>query len=656
MAGHFQVLLEGIATHPAENIAGLPLLTTAEQEHLLKDFRNIKVEIPDSANIVHLFEAQVAKTPGNVAAVFKSEQLTYEELNRRSNQLAHYLRRKGVNKETLVPVFTDRSVEMIVGILGILKAGGAYVPIDPEYPSERISYMLEDTGAALLITNLESHSKLPQSGTLEWIVLDRDRALIEEQSAQNPGTDLRAHHLAYVIYTSGTTGKPKGVMIEHGSLVHYLLNSKTKYISDSQGGSGSFVHMSYTFDASLTAMFMPLLSGKAIVIGSKQSISVFEDENLWKYAPYDFLKVTPSHLQMLQHLMEDDQGRLLTGKLVVGGEALVPAHFDYLVQKGMDVEIINEYGPTEATVGCSTYSLKTLGYNEKVRSGISIGKPIDNIQMYILDAGNGLVPVGVVGEICIGGTGLARGYKNRPELTAEKFIAHPFAKENHHRLYKTGDLARWLPDGNIQYLGRRDEQVKIRGYRIELGEIENVLLQSNLISKAVVLVTESGSDNKQLTGYVVPHGSFDKQVLMAYLNTKLPQYMVPALWIEMMDLPLTVNGKIDKKALQRIERPELLGSEYVAPATDIEQKLADIWKELLQLKTVSIHDNFFQLGGHSLIIMRLISLIRKELQLELTIKDFFQFNTIHSLSKYIELMTVADSNGTDITEFELINI
>jgi amino acid adenylation domain-containing protein len=589
--------------------------------------------------------------------IYKEKQISYQQLNERSNQLAHYLRSKGVKEETLVQLFMDRSVEMIIVILGILKAGGAYVPIDPEYPAERISYMLQDTEAAILITSQESQSKLPQAVAPDLIVLDRDWTLIAQQSAQNPKTDLQAHHLAYVIYTSGTTGKPKGVMIEHGNLLHYLLNSKTKYISDDkQEGSGSFVHMSYTFDASLTALFMPLLHGKSIVIGSKQSISVFEDENLWKYAPYDFFKVTPSHLQMLQHLMEDDKGNLLTPKLVVGGEALVPAHFDHLVKKGVDVEIINEYGPTEATVGCSTYSLHTSGYNEKIQKGISIGKPIDNIQLYILDSRNGLVPVGVVGEICIGGAGLARGYRNRPELTAEKFIPNPFTKETGARLYKTGDLARWLPDGNIEYLGRIDHQVKIRGYRIELGEIENVLVESNLVRKAVVMVRDTRSGDQQLVGYVVPRGILDKEAVGNYLHDRLPQYMVPALWIELEDMPLTINGKVDKKALSEIEGAELANSEYVAPETETEQRLANIWKEILQLKRVSVHDNFFQLGGHSLIIMRLISLIRKDLHVELTIKDFFQFNTIRSLSKYIEIQTVADSKEKDITEFELIDI
>jgi acyl-coenzyme A synthetase/AMP-(fatty) acid ligase/acyl carrier protein len=358
---------------------------------------------------------------------------------------------------------------------------------------------------------------------------------------------------------------------------------------------------------------------------------------------------------MLQHLLQDEKGNLLTRRLVVGGEALVAAHFDYLTQSGVDVEIINEYGPTEATVGCSTYSLQTGDYQPSSKTGIPIGKPIDNIQLYILDPGNALVPTGVVGEICIGGAGLARGYRNRPELTAEKFIPNPFRSEESERLYKTGDLARWLPDGNIEYLGRIDHQVKIRGYRIELGEIEHVLLQSKLVRKAVVLVKDMPGRDKQLVGYVVPAGKFDQQAILDYLRNKLPNYMVPLVWVELADLPLTVNGKVDKKALLGVETGSAL-EEYVAPQTVIEHTLVNIWKELLQVKRVGTMDNFFQLGGHSLIIMRLISAIRKELKVELSIKDFFQFTTVSALGKYIEIQTTTETEAKDVTEFELINI
>jgi acyl-CoA synthetase (AMP-forming)/AMP-acid ligase II/acyl carrier protein len=435
------------------------------------------------------------------------------------------------------------------------------------------------------------------------------------------------------------------------------LNDATNYINHDKQGTGSYIHLSYTFDASLTAMFMPLLFGKSVVIASKQSITVFEDNNLWKYAPYDFIKITPTHLQLLQHTLQNTSGDLLTGRLVIGGEALVPGHFDYLIQKEIDIEIINEYGPTEATVGCSTYNFYTVGDKEKIKDKIVIGNPIDNVQLFILDSDtDNLLPIGVVGEIYIGGDGLARGYLNQKELTEEKFIANPFKKQSGLRLYKTGDLARWLPDGTIEFLGRKDDQVKIRGYRIELGEIENMLLQSGLVSQAVVIVKDDSHRSNLLVGYVVPEGVFDQNDMVAYLKGRLPEYMIPNLWVELESLPLTTNSKIDKRALPDPDSTDLRRNRYVAPRTETEKTLACIWKELLHLEQIGIYDNFFELGGHSLLAMRLISAIRKELQVEVPIKDLFQFNTISDLNKYIEIQTSTYPQGKDITEFELLNI
>ncbi|HET9279981.1 MAG TPA: amino acid adenylation domain-containing protein, partial [Flavitalea sp.] len=461
-------------------------------------------------------QEQAASAPRNLALAFQNKVLNYNELNERANQLANYLRRRGVSEETLVPVCIERSTEMIVAILAILKAGGAYVPIDPDYPLERIKYILHDTKGKLLICSSETASLLMDQTGAEIIVADP--ANFAGEATDNLDTLTPPDHLAYIIYTSGSTGKPKGVMIEHGSLVNYLVNNRTRYIDTNTLHSGSFIHLSYTFDASLTGMFMPLISGKSVIIGSKQSIDVFDDENLVKYAPYDFIKITPSHLQLLQPTIKGRNKGWLTKKLVIGGEALHLSQLDDLINQEVDVEVINEYGPTEATVGCSTYSFHTLSDNGVERNEIPIGKPIDNVQLYILDDDHQLVPVGVIGEICIGGLGVARGYLNRADQSAEKFIPNPFGNDQTERLYKTGDLARWMPDGNIEYLGRKDDQVKIRGYRIELGEVESTLNELAAVNMSCVVAKREGEDHKLISYYVPQIGAVKSKERELYLN------------------------------------------------------------------------------------------------------------------------------------------
>jgi amino acid adenylation domain-containing protein len=635
MIRHYKELLNSIVKEPNEKIGLLPMLTWEEEHQLLVEFNNTAAEYPKDKTIIDLFEDQVAKSPNAVAVVFEEEKLNYQQLNERANQLAHYLRSRGVKEETLVPICIERSMEMIIGILGILKAAGAYVPIDPSYPQERINFMLADIIATILITNKKSHLKLQISEGIELIELHTDWKTISTQSIENLQTRVQPHNLAYIIYTSGSTGKPKGVMIEHSSIINYLLNNKCRYIGENEVGSGSFIHLSYTFDASLTAMFMPLLSGKSVILGSKQALEVFEDSNLHKYAPYNFIKITPSHLELLRSTVEGISGNWLTKKLVIGGEALHLSQFDYLVENGVDVEIINEYGPTEATVGCSNYNFQTLRDNQELQNNISIGKPIDNAQIYILNDNNELMPVGVVGELCIGGTGVARGYLNRPELTAEKFIKNPFTKVSGERIYKTGDLARWQADGNIEYLGRKDDQVKIRGYRIELDEIVSVLQQSGLMRQAVVLARENKDGGKQLVGYGVPDGAFDREALIIYLKSKLPEYMVPTLWVELQSLPLTPNGKIDKKALPDFDPGEVLNENYVVPRNETERIMAEIWEEVLEVEKVRMNNNFFELGGHSLMILKLASRVRK-LGLQIEVKDFFKYQTIEEQSNFLK--------------------
>jgi amino acid adenylation domain-containing protein/non-ribosomal peptide synthase protein (TIGR01720 family) len=638
---HFESVLMQIIE--AGTLNKIKLLSHLEEQKVLNQFTNTASGIDVQQSLIDIIKQRVDQDPENTAIVFEQRELTYRELEERSNQFAHYLKSRGVKAETLVPICLYRSPEIIISILAVLKAGGAFVPLDPDYPQERISYMLQDTKASLIISSKAAKSKLEGNSTAQLIELDgKDQDDIANSPTSGISNHISPNQLAYVIYTSGSTGQPKGVMIEHQSLLNYLMNSKTRYTSDSEGTSGSFLHLSYTFDASITALFMPLLAGKLIVIASTQVVNVFDDANLWEYAPYDFIKLTPVHLSLLSDTVSETNRRRLTNKFVVGGEALLLKHFDKYLEKGLDAEVVNEYGPTEATVGCSTYSFNISGNNRKIKDSIPIGKPLDNTTLYVLGSNNEVLPAGIAGELYIGGSQIARGYLNRPDLTAEKFIADPFGDEAGARLYKTGDLARWLPNGNLEYLGRIDDQVKVRGYRIELGEIESVLHQHEDVKQAVVLAKEDTHGQKQLVGYVVPADEFNKESLEAFLESKLPEYMVPSLWVELDKLPVTPNGKIDKKALPDPDADSQVNQTYVAPRNEVEKKLAVIWQALLEVDEIGVNDDFFDLGGHSLSAIRLISLIRKELKTELAINDVFEYPTIALLSDHIR-------NGAEVT-------
>ncbi len=638
---HFKNLLESIIKNPQQRIDKLNILDEEERNKVLFEFNDTKTEYPQTGTFVDLIEKAVRENPDAAALIYKDRMLTYKELNELSNKLAHYLKSKGVKSDTLVPICIKRSPEMIVGIIGILKAGGVYVPIEPDYPEERIKFILKDTGAEIVITGKESSSKIPASDEYEILELDSNLSELNKHSIKNLKVKIDPQNLAYVIYTSGSTGQPKGVMTEHGNLMSYLLNNKTAYINNGNAGSGSYIHLSFTFDASITGIFMPLINGKQVVISSEESLEVFEDGNFEKNAPYDFIKITPSHFELLKSKFMTADGKAITRKLVVGGEALLKNQFDFITKSGIDVSIINEYGPTEATVGCSVYEFNAKDAGNNLKNEIPIGRPIDNVCIYILsDAGEPL-PKGVTGEIYIGGAGLARGYLNRPDLTGEKFIKDPFSNEANVRLYKTGDLGKWLPDGSIEFLGRKDDQVKIKGYRIELGEIESVLQECKMVRQAAVLVREAGG-SKQLTGYIVPEGSFDKETVVKYLKSRLPDYMIPVIWVEMKNFPLTKSGKIDKRALP--EPAGSLSNEYIAPRNKTEKVMSEIWKELLRAERVGVNDNFFELGGDSIITIQVLSRARR-LGYELKPKDIFIHQTIANLSKVIEERSLSAVTG-----------
>jgi amino acid adenylation domain-containing protein/non-ribosomal peptide synthase protein (TIGR01720 family) len=630
MMNHFVQLVESVLINPDKVISELTMLSPKESKELLENFNQSESIQVDANSFLELFEKQVDITPNSLALVFEEETINYFEINKRSNQVAHYLLEKGVTSENLIPICLNPGIEMLVGMLGILKTGAAYVPIDPAFPQDRINYILNDCDANYILISQNNEFEHSRKNLVE-INLLKNASEIANQPVSNPKTIIEPNQIAYIIYTSGSTGKPKGVIVEHRNLLNYLVNSKTNYLSNSNH-TGTFSHLSFTFDASITALFLPLVNGKSIVMSSKQGLDAFDDVNLLKYAPYDFIKLTPSHLGLLKLKFAYFSGNNLTSRLVIGGEALQKHQLEQWFQDGINIEIINEYGPTEATVGCTIYELRTDGSLNSI-SEISIGKPIDQTQIYILGENNELLPKGAIGQISIGGKGVARGYLNQPELSKAKFIANPFVR-NKSKLYLTGDLGRWLPDGNLEFKGRKDDQVKIHGYRIELGEIESLLNSLQGIKEAVVIAKEDSQGNKRLVGYLVAGQGFEKQEILKKLESELPEYMVPKLWVELEKLPITTHGKIDRKALPDPEIGEATVKGYVEPITETEKTLAKIWEDVLELEKVGLHDNFFDLGGDSIIIIQIVSRARRA-GIEFEVSDIFTKQTIAALTESI---------------------
>ncbi|WP_278973153.1 non-ribosomal peptide synthetase, partial [Planktothrix agardhii] len=569
--------------------------------------------------------------------------LTYQELNNRANQLGHYLQSLGVKADGLVGLFVERSLDMIVGILGILKAGGAYVPLDVNYPKDRITYLLEDTQLSIVLTQSQFLGQLPQfQGTT--ICLDQDWSIIAKQSTVNPIVEVDQHNLAYIIYTSGSTGKPKGVMIEHRSVVNYILTVIRECSLTSDDKILQFA--SICFDASVEEIFGGLLSGATLALRTEDMLRSSED--FWQCCQKWQLTVLifpAAYWHQLVSELTPTTPQIITNiKLImVGGEAIQQSKVKQWHQNTVNYsplpQLFNAYGPTEATI------ITTLcEFTSPTITNVPIGRPLSNTQVYILDAFLQPVPVGVAGELHIGGAGLARGYLNRPELTQEKFIPDPFSNYSDSRLYKTGDLARYLPDGNIEYLGRIDNQVKIRGFRIELGEIETVLSQHSAVKTAIVIAREDETEQKRLVAYVVPQAEGisnpQEQSLLAvtelrqFLKAQLPEYMVPSAFVILESLPLTSNGKVDRRALPA---PDFQSEEqYVAPRNPIEEILASIWVKVLKVEQVGIHDNFFELGGHSLLATQLISRIRKSFKVEMPLRELFVAPTVAALAQVIK--------------------
>ncbi|NEQ80727.1 MAG: amino acid adenylation domain-containing protein [Moorea sp. SIO2I5] len=639
LAGQFKTLLESVINQPEATISELNILSGRDRQQLLVEFNQTKTNYSQDKCIHQLFEQQTARTPSNIAVVYEDQQLTYTQLNTRANQLAHYLQTLGVGSETIVALCVERSLEMLIGMLGILKTGAAYLPLDPLLPNERLALMLEDAGASVILTQQHLTERVYQQ-TASVVCLDTNwQAIaqgaapeaIAQHSVDNPLSEVTPENLVYVIYTSGSTGKPKGVAVEHRQLCNYVYALLDKL----QLPEGSSLATVSTFAADLgnTAIFTSLCSGGCLhVISQERATNPEALVDYFERHPIDCLKIVPSHFNALLSASQPEK-ILPRERLILGGEALSWNLVEKIQHYKPSCQIINHYGPTEATVGVLTYPIK----GESIRNSsetVPLGRPIANTQIYILDNHLQPVPMGVLGQLYIGGDSLARGYLNQPELTTERFIHNPFSDQLESRLYKTGDLARYLPDGNIEFMGRIDHQVKVRGFRIELGEIESVVRQYPALRETAVLAREDEPGRKRIVGYVVPNqqSEFSVAELRNFLKERLPEYMLPSAVVQLKSLPLTPNGKIDRQALPAPEsvRPELEGK-FVAPRTPIEETIAGIWTQVLGREQVGIYDDFFELGGDSILSIQIIARVNQA-GLQLTPKQLFDYPTVAGLA------------------------
>lgn len=679
MLGHFQSLLEGIVSQPDQHLAGLPLLTVAEQHQLLVEWNQTHTNEKNCLCFHQKFESQVKQTPNAIAVVFEDKKLTYEELNHRSNQLAHYLKQLEVGSEVLVGICMERSLEMIVAILGILKAGGAYLPLDPTYPQERLNFMLEDAQATILVTQQPWQSTFKSTiESLQIVCLDQweivtqqshdnsiqnvvftnitDNTVIGNGITNNGITNSALTNLAYVIYTSGSTGKPKGVMIEQRGLSNLALAQVQAFNLQSTDRVLQFASLS--FDASIFEIIMAFQIGATLYLAPKESLL---GTALIEFLRVNAITVATLPPALLRLLPVEDLPALHT--LISAGEDCSPE----VVARWASPHrrIFNAYGPTEATVWATIAQIKDFYVKP------SLGRAIANTQLYVLDPHLQPVPVGVAGELYIGGNGLARGYLNHPELTVERFIPNPFLGHKEmgneascyfeslpsQRLYKTGDLVRYHPDGSLEFLGRIDHQVKVRGHRIELGEIEAILSQHPAIRETAVVVRKDPSNNQQLVAYTVLHSNnpspeqdFAHHELRHYLQEKLPNYLVPSVFVLLDALPLTPSGKIDRNTLQqsRLQQCHIFEGDridsFIAPRSTTETRLVELWTQLLNLEQVSVSDNFFELGGDSLLAMRLMDQVHQQFHQPIPLSALFQAPTIAQLAILLEKQSLSSVN------------
>ncbi|MEU6578108.1 amino acid adenylation domain-containing protein [Streptomyces sp. NPDC046805] len=624
MGGHLRALLTCLAADPLTEVGALDLLAPQERHELIHVWNDTAAAVPDDRCLHELISEQAARTPDSPAIVHGDQRLTYEQLNSRANALAHHLRSLGAGAERPVGVCLERSPEMIISLLAVMKAGSPYLPLDPEYPSERLCFMLADTSAPLVITTsrLAGH----------FASLDIGRVLVDEHpEAEEPSTDPVAlttpDNLAYVIYTSGSTGRPKGVMVPHRGLVNYLWWCRAGYAH--RGDNGAPVFSSFAFDMIVPNLYTPLVMGQPVHVLPQDLDLARLGETLSAIAPLGFIKLTPGHLDLLAGQLTPEQARNLAGVLAVGADALPSGLLDFWLDLDTDMVLLNEYGPTEASVANSTYEIHGAAQDELV----PIGKPIPNSTLYVLDERLNPVPVGVEGEIYIGGSSVVRGYLGRPALTAERFVPDPFSATLGARLYRTGDTGRWLPGGDLQFIGRTDDQVKLRGYRIELNEISAVLAEHPDVTHAITTLRHDDPGHPKLAGYYIaaPGAEPTPADLREHLKSRLPEYMIPALYLPITHVPLNPNGKVDTSQLPAPPSHPQTGDDYVPPSTPVEKQLTGIWTATLGIEQIGVHDNYFELGGDSILTIQIVAQARKA-GLQFSPKMVFQHPTIAELA------------------------
>jgi amino acid adenylation domain-containing protein len=641
MLNHFQVLLEAAVTNPALTLSQLPLLDAVERQRILVEWNATQEEFPLDLPLLHHFERQVERTPGSIAVIAGDQKLSYEELNKRANQLGHYLQKRGVRPDMLVGVCMERSLEMVVALYGIHKAGGAYVPIDPEYPAQRLEFMLRDAAVPVLLTQERLVTALPtQAG--EVLCLDRDWDLVAGEATGNPGVEVKPETLAYMIYTSGSTGRPKGAMNTHRGICNRLLWMQKQYRLTTS--DKVLQKTPFSFDVSVWEFFWPLMCGAQLVMAKPGGHR--DPHYLVQLIKEEGITVTHFVPSMLRIFLEEPWGDDCNSlrHVICSGEAL-PFDLQQQFFERSSAQLHNLYGPTEAAVDVTHWTCQ----RDDSRPVVPIGRPVANTQVYVLDRGLQPVPIGVPGELFLGGVQIGRGYYNKPELTSERFIPDPFRREPDARLYKTGDLCRWLPDGVVEYLGRLDFQVKIRGLRIELGEIETLLSQHVSVQHCVVIAREDVPGDKRLIGYIVAKQGMPVSAdeLRQHLRQTLPEYMIPSAFISLDKLPLSPNGKVDRKALPAPEHSSHEGATgKVAARNTVEELVAGIWCEVLKLQEIGINDDFFELGGHSLLAVQLLSRVRQIYGLDLSLEVVYSGDfTVAELAKAVELKEIEQAGG-----------
>ncbi len=625
MSRYFVNLLDEAVSHPGEKLGKLNILPEIERRQVLYDFNNTERDYPKDKTIQELIEIQSGKNFNDIAVEFGHKELTYKELNIRANSLAALLRERGVKSDSVVGISMERSVELIIGILGILKAGGAYLPINPKYPAARINYILQDSGTQILLINGSLNGSIDFDGE----ILDMGTIQLNTYEQNNPVNLNKPDDLAYVIYTSGSTGEPKGVMIEHRSLVNFLYSMYEMYDCDFNAGDRCLSLTNISFDASVCEIFMPLVFGACLVLNSDSDyLDVVKLSEIIVQKSVNFTYIPPSMLKELSGLLKKYPGGVKLDKMFVGAEPIKVRVMDEYLSINPCMKILNGYGPTETTIVASFYPFRLEDDKE---SYISVGKPVSNTKIYILDKELLPVPVNTAGEIYIAGDCLARGYLNNSGFTGKKFVQNPYSEG---RMYKSGDYARWLPDGNIQFIGRADNQVKIRGLRIELGEIENLLSKMSRITGTVVMAKQDEDGNKYLCAYFTATGKLSKNEITAHLLKFMPEYMVPGFFIQLAEMPLTYNGKIDKLLLPEPDRKNNVNKDFSPPSNEVEENLLKAWQKVLRITGIGVRDNLFEYGIDSLTIMRVLVEVL-EYGWNVAMQDFYKYPTVEAMAEII---------------------